>query len=58
MQKASEELSRTAFNLQMRDPKELGGIEDAWDSFCANVRADLEANGLWTEHKSKIWARG
>mmetsp|Transcript_15085 Transcript_15085/g.43803 ORF Transcript_15085/g.43803 Transcript_15085/m.43803 type:complete len:479 (-) Transcript_15085:209-1645(-) len=49
LRKASRELSRAAFNLQMRNPKELAGIEGAWDNFCINFKEDLSANGLWTE---------
>lgn len=49
LSKASEELSRAAFNLQMRNPKELEGIEGAWDNFCSNFKDDLEANELWTD---------
>jgi len=48
LEKASRELSRAAFNLQMRNPKELAGIEGAWDNFCSNFQSHLEENGLWT----------
>lgn len=49
LSKASEELSRSAFNLQMRNPKELAGIENAWNNFLTNFQSHLEADGLWTE---------
>ena len=49
LDKASRELSRAAFNLQMRNPKELAGIEGAWGNFCSNFEDDMKANGLWTE---------
>ena len=47
LDKANKELSRAAFNLQMRNPKELAGIEGAWDNFCSNFEDDLKANGLY-----------
>ena len=49
LDKANTELSKAAFNLQMRNPKELAGIEGAWDNFCSNFEDDMKANGLWTE---------
>lgn len=35
---AANRLSRGAYHLQMRDPKELEGIEDAWANFMSNFR--------------------
>ena len=46
--KADQELSRAAFNLQMRNPKELAGIVTSWDHFCTAFHDDLVANNLWT----------
>lgn len=57
LRRASEELSRAAFNLKMRNPKELAGIEEAWENFCANFRTDLEASGLWTERVQRLGSR-
>jgi len=49
LSKASDELSRAAFNLQMRNPKELAGIEGAWSHFCTNFENDIKEAGLWTD---------
>mmetsp|Transcript_19157 Transcript_19157/g.29185 ORF Transcript_19157/g.29185 Transcript_19157/m.29185 type:complete len:203 (+) Transcript_19157:212-820(+) len=35
---ATDRLSRGAYHLQMRDPAELEGIEDAWNGFVSNFR--------------------
>jgi len=57
LRKASDELSRAAFNLQMRNPKELAGIEDAWDTFFSNFKADLEANSLRSDRVQNLGKR-
>eukprot|EP00584_Thalassiosira_punctigera_P021045 CAMPEP_0172546714 /NCGR_PEP_ID=MMETSP1067-20121228/16411_1 /TAXON_ID=265564 ORGANISM="Thalassiosira punctigera, Strain Tpunct2005C2" /NCGR_SAMPLE_ID=MMETSP1067 /ASSEMBLY_ACC=CAM_ASM_000444 /LENGTH=428 /DNA_ID=CAMNT_0013333681 /DNA_START=218 /DNA_END=1507 /DNA_ORIENTATION=- len=57
LRKADAELSRAAFNLRMRNPKELAGIEGAWDDFSSNFRADLEASGLWTNRIRNLGGR-
>mmetsp|Transcript_40310 Transcript_40310/g.87007 ORF Transcript_40310/g.87007 Transcript_40310/m.87007 type:complete len:480 (+) Transcript_40310:1343-2782(+) len=57
LQRASAELSRAAFNLQMRNPKELVGITESWEEFCFNFRGELEAEGLWTERVRNLGSR-
>ncbi|KAL7546555.1 hypothetical protein ACHAWF_014110, partial [Thalassiosira exigua] len=57
LRKASEELSRAAFNLRMRNPKELAGIEGAWANFRAAFEDDLRASGLWTERIQDLGGR-
>mmetsp|Transcript_33773 Transcript_33773/g.37673 ORF Transcript_33773/g.37673 Transcript_33773/m.37673 type:complete len:389 (-) Transcript_33773:10-1176(-) len=49
--KAEQELSRASFHLQMRNPKELAGMEQAWDHFLQHFQLDLERNWLWTDTK-------
>jgi hypothetical protein len=57
LDKANCELSRAAFNLQMRNPKELAGIVGAWESFCSNFEDEMKANDLWTEEILELGKR-
>lgn len=44
---ASQELSIPTFSLALRNPKELAGIETAWERFRTAFREEFEAAGLW-----------
>ena len=54
---AQRELSRAAFNLQMRNPKELAGMEQAWDHFLASFESHLKEHNLWTPSIKKLGKR-
>lgn len=44
---ASKDLSIPTFSLALRNPKELAGIEVAWEKFRVAFQDDLEGAGLW-----------
>jgi len=57
LQQAELELSKASFHLSTRNPKELADIVEAWDSFSAAFRDELQAANLWTNSVRQLGQR-
>lgn len=54
---AAERLSRASFHLDMRNPKELAGMEKAWEHFATAFQEPLRTAGLTTSSTQHLGQR-
>jgi thiamine kinase-like enzyme len=57
LQRASVQLSRASFHLEMRNPKELIGMEDSWDHFVTHFRDAMVERGVWSDSVQALGQR-
>ena len=49
LQKAEQQLAKSSFHLDTRNPSELAGIESAWQHFTTEFKSALQSENLWTD---------
>ena len=57
LQRASGQLSRASFHLEMRNPKELAGMQASWEHFVTHFRDDLMQAGGWSDSVQALGKR-